>query len=408
MKYLSSTATGRDASFFAADLAAAKTQIKDAVKGARILAVGAAGSIGSNTVHTLAGFEPAALHVIDQNENALAELVRELRSAKTPLNIADFRTLPLDYGSESARLLMEAEGPYDRVLNFAAIKHVRSEKDPFSILQMFDTNIVKQARLRDWIAQSSPNADYFSVSTDKAANPVSFMGATKRIMEHVLFDGARSAGLTGRVTTARFANVAYSNGSLLQAFEKRLARGEPLACPLGIERYFVSLQESGHICTLASIIPEHAHIAIPRLDPEEHLVPLQSVAEKFLAFHGLQPEYFDDEDAACNGVEAARAKGHYPLLLTPANTAGEKPYEEFIGRDETASEIGLSKMQAIAYRPLEDTTQLPALVKRLEAIVLGNGGAAPSKDELKHMIGEIEPAFLRAHIDSKLNLDQRV
>ena len=233
--------------------------IRKAVTGKRILAVGAAGSIGSNTVHTLAQYSPKTLHVIDQNENALAELVRELRSTPEPFTIEDFRTLPLDYGSAATRMFMEAEKPYDRILNFAAIKHVRTEKDPFSILQMFDTNIVKQARFRDWIARTSPNADYFSVSTDKAATPVSFMGATKRIMEHVMFVWSEGPQIKGKITSARFANVAYSNGSLLQAFEKRLAQNHPLACPVGIERYFVSLQESGHICTLASIIPPHAH-----------------------------------------------------------------------------------------------------------------------------------------------------
>jgi len=405
---ISITATGRDSSLFAPDIAGQDQAIREAVTGARILAVGAAGSIGSNTVHTLAKYSPATLHIIDQNENALAELVRELRSSPQGLDVADFRTLPLDYGSAATRLLMESEQPYDRILNFAAIKHVRSEKDPFSILQMLDTNIVKQARFRDWIARTSPGADYFSVSTDKAANPVSFMGATKRIMEHVLFDGAREAGLTGKVTTARFANVAYSNGSLLQSFENRLARGEPLACPLNIDRYFVSLEESGHICTLASIIPPHAHIAIPRLDPREHLIPLQQVAEAFLAAHDLKPQYFEDEREACISVGRCQAHGKYPLLLTPANTAGEKPYEEFVGRNETTAEIGLSDMLAVPYAGLSVDGSVPALVDRLAGIVAGEDSAAQSKDAIKAVIGEIEPDFMDSHIESKLNLDQRV
>lgn len=381
--------------------------IRKAVTGKRILAVGAAGSIGSNTVHTLAKYNPKTLHVIDQNENALAELVRELRSTPEPFTIEDFRTLPLDYGSAATRMFMEAEKPYDRILNFAAIKHVRTEKDPFSILQMFDTNIVKQARFRDWIARTSPNADYFSVSTDKAANPVSFMGATKRIMEHVMFVGSEGPQIKGKITSARFANVAYSNGSLLQAFERRLAQNHPLACPIGIERYFVSLQESGHICTLASIIPPHAHIAIPRLDPKEHLVPLQSVAENFLAFNGLKPDYHEDELAACQGVEAAKAEGKWPLLLTPANTAGEKPYEEFVGKNETTHEIGLPHMLSVPYAGVQHG-DLPDLVKRLEDVVLGLDDQARDKNALKTMIGEIEPDFLQSHIESELNLDQRV
>lgn len=404
---LSKTATGRDSSMFTSDLIEVDKAIRDAVQGARILAVGAAGSIGSNTVHTLVKYAPKALHVVDQNENALAELVRELRSSPEGLSVGDFRTLPLDYGSAATKLLMTADGPYDRILNFAAIKHVRSEKDPFSILQMLDTNIVKQARLRRWIAETSPDADYFSVSTDKAANPVSFMGATKRIMEHVLFDGAREAGMTGKITTARFANVAYSNGSLLQSFENRLARGEPLASPLNIDRYFVSLEESGHICTLASIIPPHAHIAIPRLDPKEHLVPLQQVAEAFLAHHGLKPEFFEDERAACTSVEACRAKSKYPLLLTPANTAGEKPYEEFVGKRETTAEIGLPNMLAVPYAGVQQGSMADVL-SRLDKVVAGEDEASNSKDAIKEIIGSIEPDFMESHIESKLNLDQRV
>ncbi len=407
MTPLSMTATGRDRSLFHADLAEADKAICAAVTGARILAIGAAGSIGSNTVHTLVKYAPKTLHVIDQNENALAELVRELRSSPEGLNVDDFRTLPLDYGSAATKLFMASEGPYDRILNFAAIKHVRSEKDTFSILQMLDTNIVKQARLRRWIAQTSPDADYFSVSTDKAANPVSFMGATKRIMEHVLFDNARNAGLTGKVTTARFANVAYSNGSLLQSFENRLLRNEPLACPLNIDRYFVSLQESGHICTLASIIPPHAHIAIPRLDPKEHLIPLQQVAEAFLTHHGLKPEYFEDERTACTSVAACKAKGKYPLLLTSANTAGEKPYEEFVGKRETTREIGLPNMLSVPYAGLQHGS-MRDILNRLSKVVTGEDDAANSKDAIKAIIGSVEPDFLDSHIESKLNLDQRV
>jgi len=408
LKILPKTATGREKSLFQPDLEAVDQAIRQAVTGKRILAVGAAGSIGSNTVHTLAKYNPHTLHIIDQNENALAEIVRELRSSPTPFSVEDFRTLPLDYGSPAMKLFMEAGQPYDRILNFAAIKHVRSEKDTFSILQMLDTNIVKQHRFRDWIAQTSPHADYFSVSTDKAANPVSFMGATKRIMEHVLFDNAREIGLQGRVTTARFANVAYSNGSLLQAFEKRLARNEPIACPLGIERYFVSLEESGHICTLASIIPPHAHIAIPRLHPKDHLVPLQSVAEAFLAFHDLTPEYFDDEDAACGGVDEAKRKGKWPLLLTPANTAGEKPYEEFVGDRETTKEIDLSHMLSVPYAGLSHGGSVQELVNNLEQIVRGENHDALSKSAIKTLIGRIEPDFMQSHIESNLNLDQRV
>ena len=400
---LSQTATHRDASLFAADIKANDAAIREALSGRRVLAVGAAGSIGSETVKVMAGYAPAALHVVDQNENALAELVRQFRSRPGALKTDDFRTLPLDYGSAAMLRLMEQE-TYDRILNFAAIKHVRSEKDVFSVLQMLDTNIVKQDRFRDFIARTNPGADYFSVSTDKAANPVSFMGATKRIMEHVLFDGAREAGLTGKVTTARFANVAYSNGSLLQSFQNRLASGQALAAPDGIRRYFVSLEESGQICTLASIMPDHEQIAVPKLDPQEHLVTLQSVAESFLAAHDLKPKIFTDEDEAIRAVDACRARGEWPLLITPSNTAGEKPYEEFVGEGETYREIGLQAIGVVDYKA-PNTASVSELVTDLAAVVAGESRA--DKDAVKAMIARVEPRFMDAHIDSKANLDQR-
>lgn len=401
---ISETATHRETSLFAPDIAAHDDAIRAAVTGKRILAVGAAGSIGSETVKLLAKYAPDAIHIIDQNENGLAELVRQFRSEPDALMTKDFRTLPLDYGSAAMRRLMEQES-YDRVLNFAAIKHVRSEKDVFSVLQMLDTNIVKQARFREFIAATNPEADYFSVSTDKAANPVSFMGATKRIMEHVLFDGAREAGLTGKVTTARFANVAYSNGSLLQSFQNRLARGQALAAPDGIKRYFVSLEESGQICTLASILPNHAHIAVPKLDPEEHLITLQSVAERFLEAHNLKPRIFTDESEAIRAVETCRTKGEWPLLITPSNTAGEKPYEEFVGEGEEYNEIGLTAIGTVGYRPPETGASVPDLVAQLAAVVAGEQLA--NKDEVKAMIAMLEPRFQNDHIDSQANLDQR-
>ena len=401
---LSETATHRAQSLFAPDMEAHADALRAAVEGKRVLAVGGAGSIGSETVKVLAGFAPAALHVVDQNENALAELVRQFRSRPGGLGVADFRTLPLDYGSAAMRQLLESE-PYNRVLNFAAIKHVRSEKDVFSILQMLDTNIVKQARFRAWLAETQPDADYFSVSTDKAANPVSFMGATKRIMEHVLFDRARESGMRGRVNTARFANVAYSNGSLLQSFQNRLGRGEALAAPRGIRRYFVSLEESGQICTLASILAPHATIAVPKLDPEAHLVSLQSVAERFLEAHGLRARHFESESEALGAVEACRARGEWPLLLTPADTAGEKPYEEFVGEGETREEMGLGALAAVGYVSPPTGASVEDVVRELAAVVAGE--RSTDKAGVKALIARLEPRFQQAHIDAQANLDQR-
>lgn len=407
---LHAIATGRDESMFLPDITANAEKVRAAVRGRRVLAVGAAGSIGSHTATVIGRFEPAALHVVDQNENALAELVRQFRSDADAPRIDDFRTLPLDYGAAATRYLMQGERRYDIVLNFAAIKHVRSEKDSFSILQMLDTNIIKQARFRRWLAETSPEARYFSVSTDKAANPSSFMGATKRIMEHILFDPAIAPSFRGEVTSARFANVAFSNGSLLQSFENRLTRREPLACPREIRRYFVSLVESGHICTLSALLAPASHIAIPRLDPCEHLVPLQGIAEAFLRAGGYTPKHYNSEDEAKAGLVGDIAAGHWPLIMTPADTGGEKPYEEFVTKGEEAVEIGLASMQAVRHIP-PPNGNLADVVARLERVVAGNGDGVVAcdidKNRLKDMIGEIEPSFLETHRDSDRNLDQR-
>ena len=404
-KDLSTIATGRDFCLFQQDVDARRSDIAKAVSGARILVVGGAGSIGSSTVHELAAFAPSALHIVDQNENELAELVRTLRSAEEPIAVADLRTLPLDYGSAAFRAFMKAEGPYDLVLNFAAIKHVRSEKDGYSTLQMFDTNIVKQARLIDVLKEVQFTGRYFSVSTDKAANPTSLMGASKRVMEHVMFDAGLSEGLNCTVTSARFANVAFSNGSLLQSFENRLKKFQPLAAPEATRRYFVSLKESGQLCLLAATTAPHNHIMVPNLDPETALVEMQQIAEKFLQAHGYTPAHYRDEQAACASVSAESRAQRWPLLITSLSTSGEKPFEEFVGVGETRVDLGYETLSGVPYLPLVEAATMTSVLSRIQAMF---ADATISKDELKDIIALAEPAFLTSHKETGRNLDQRV
>lgn len=381
-----------------------------AVAGKRVLAIGAAGSIGSQTIKALLPLGPQSIHVADLNENGLAELVRELRSSNEGHigRLKQFATLPIDFGSPIFRQFLESERPFDLILNFAAIKHVRSEKDVFSVLHMVDTNILKQAQLLDWLDSLSWRGRYFSVSTDKAANPSSFMGATKRLMEHVVFHKPTVPRGDIERSSARFANVAFSNGSLLESFEVRLRKGQLLACPREIKRYFVTLAESGAICTLAALLVDDGHIAIPDLDPEQQLVPLTAVVSHFLHSKGLEAAFFEDEAEARRFLaQSDRDARKYPVLLTPPDTAGEKPYEEFVAAGETARDIGLASLKAV--RHLKPAFDLPTLVEELQALCRGERGAAPlSKGGVKELIARIEPAFARTHIESEKSLDQRV
>lgn len=398
-------ATGREDCLFDRDIQFVEGALADAFRGRRILVVGGAGSIGSSTIMRIAEHEPDALHVVDQNENALAELVRRLRSRPQVWSARDFQALPLDYGSGTMRHLLASQPPYDLVLNFAALKHVRSEKDPFSTLQMFETNLVKQVRFMGWLADSGFAGRFFTVSTDKAANPSSMMGATKRVMEHALFNSSVAARLKGIKTSARFANVAFSNGSLLQGFQNRLARGEPLAAPRDTRRYFVSLAESGALCAIAATVAPDRAIVIPKLNPAEHLVPLQHVAERFLRHHGFEPIHYSDERKACANVIGERQRDRWPLLLTPLDTSGEKPFEEFMTAHEQDFEIGLPNLKAVEYVPAPRHLIDRALAEAEEAVI---GALPPSKERLKEIIALIEPAFLKTHRDAVANLDQRL
>ena len=402
---LDALATHRTTSMFSADLQSHDEALHEAISGRKILIIGGAGSIGASTFRTLLAYHPKAIHVVDQNENELAELVRQYWSSHVVDRGMELRTLPIDYGSSIMQAFVASEAPYDCVLNFAAIKHVRTEKDAFCVLQMFDTNIVKQARLIETIRTHMPHARYFSVSTDKAANPVSFMGASKRIMEHVMFHEDINGGAGGIVTSARFANVAFSNGSLLQSFENRLARYEPLACPKAIKRYFVSLTESGEICTLAAFLAPDRHIVIPRLDPESHLVDLQSIAEAFVRHHGYEPIAFEDEIEARQAFKELVAKNQWPIILTKADTAGEKAYEEFVGEHENEVEIGCHALAAVKWEAQHAKGQVKAFVDTISGLISGVTQSPVTLEGLAAILARLEPRFAKSHKSSPHMLD---
>jgi len=401
---LSPLATGRSTSMFAGDVSAGRDEIAGRVAGRRVLVIGGAGSIGAATVHALLRFRPGALHVVDQNENGLAELVRDLRSGTDEVATSDLRTLPLDFGSTAMQRLLRSEAPYDLVLNFAALKHVRSEKDVYSLLQMLDTNVLKCVRLLRWLGERGQPFRYFCVSTDKAANPVNLMGASKRLMEHVVFSGEAVELPQAQITSARFANVAFSDGSLLHAFLLRLQKSQPLAAPRATRRYFVSLEEAGDICLLAAVCAPRGHVLVPRLDAAVDLVLLDDVAARVLRHHGYEPRVYDDAETAKAQLATDVRSGSYPLVLTSLDTSGEKPYEEFVGDGEIASDIGFGQLLAVAYQATTPGA-VGALTTRL-AGSLTDVDVPVAKQDVVRWIADVIPQF--RHVETGRSLDDRM
>ena len=392
---------GRQVSMFAPDIASHLSLLHDAVRSRRILVIGGGGTIGGITTELLIELRPACVHVVDVSENYLAELVRTVRNRSDAVRDVDFRTLPFDFGGSIMRRFLFEEPPYDIVLNFAALKHVRSEKDVFSLLQMIDTNVVRQARFKRWLSERGGCSRYFAVSTDKAANPSSLMGASKRLMEDVLFDVSPRDDIT--VTSARFANVAFSNGSLLQSFLLRLEARQPLAAPRETRRYFVSRQEAGEICLLAALLGDHDRVYYPRMNPETELRLLDVVATQVLAHHGYRPVTYEDELQARLDVERHAADGGWPLLLTPLDTSGEKPFEEFLGRGESEAETGFAGLRSLSHA--KSAAQEQRLIDRLEALVT-EPSERISKADIVAAMAAAMPNF--HHNETGRSLDQRV
>lgn len=397
---LASLATGRALPLFTPDLDDRTHELRERLTGARVLVIGGAGTIGAATIGELSQFPLRALHVVDLSENGLAELVRDLRSRSSGLTVGDFRTLPLDFGSPVMRRFLEDQDPYQYVLNFAAIKHVRSEKDSYSLLHMFDTNVVKVTRLLDWIDRRGGTHCYFCVSTDKAANPINMMGASKRLMEHAIF--SRTGGRM-TVSSARFANVAFSDGSLLDGWLRRLEKHQALAAPRATKRFFLSVHESGQLCLLAAVCGPDHHVVVPKLDPANHLVELEGIARSLLERLGFQVVTVDDEERA-RAAMGSTATGSYPLLLTPLDTSGEKPYEEFVGHGESAIEMGLPNLLAVPYRA-GDARAIARLIDWLGQCINGSD-PIPDKEALVAATGAVVSEL--RYKSSDRQLDQRM
>jgi nucleoside-diphosphate-sugar epimerase len=401
---LSQLVTGRTSLLFNYDIEIRDQQIRAEVTGKRILVIGGSGTIGSATVRLLLRYEPACLHVVDQNENGLAELTREIRNQQEIKNLPELRFFPIDFGSPVMQRILMGEATYDLVYNFAAIKHVRSEKDTYSTLQMLDTNIVKARRLIRWISETGSISRFFCVSTDKAASPSSLMGATKLVMECLALEAARSLKFSKSVTSARFANVAFSDGSLLHSFLYRLEKNQPFAIPEDTWRFFISIPEAAQICVLASVCGPSGSIMIPDSDSDLCLVNFESVVDHVLAAYDLRPKFYTDESEAASSLARDMASGYYPVLLTERDTSGEKQTEEFMAPGEEIVDESFAKLKAIKYQ-LPPNLDLSRFIDQCEALV-SDPEIPVSKEVIVQMVSDLLPTI--HHHETRKTLDEKI
>jgi len=337
---------GREKALFSADIQQHETQLQQAVSGSRFLVLGGAGSIGQAVTKEIFKRQPKKLHVVDISENNMVELVRDIRSSFGYIE-GDFQTFALDIGSLEYDAFIKADGQYDYVLNLSALKHVRSEKDPYTLMRMIDVNVFNTEKTMQQAADAGAKK-YFCVSTDKAANPVNMMGASKRIMEMFLM--RRSSDIT--ISTARFANVAFSDGSLLHGFNQRIQKRQPIVAPQDIKRYFVTPKESGELCLMSCIFGENRDIFFPKLSESLHLISFADIAVKYLQQMGYEPHLCQDEDEARALIDTLPEQGKWPCLFTDSDTTGEKDFEEFFTDNETLdmqrfNNLGVIKNEAL-------------------------------------------------------------
>lgn len=343
---------GRTDTLFSQDLKDHEEELSRIISESTFLVLGGAGSIGQSVSKEIFKRNPKKLHVVDISENNMVELVRDIRSSFGYID-GDFQTFSLDIGSLEYDVFIKADGQYDYVLNLSALKHVRSEKDPFTLMRMIDVNVFNT----DKTIQQSIDAGvkkYFCVSTDKAANPVNMMGASKRIMEMFLMRKSEQIA----ISTARFANVAFSDGSLLHGFNQRLQKNQPIVAPNDIRRYFLTPQESGELCLMSCIFGENRDIFFPKLSEALHLITFADIAVKYLKQHGFEFYLCADEEEARELVKTLPAQGKWPCLFTKSDTTGEKCFEEFFTDNETIDMKRFENLGVIKNKPLYEPEKL--------------------------------------------------
>lgn len=390
--------THRPASLFQPDIARHILELTQGIAAKSLLVIGGAGSIGSSFIKAVLPHKPAALVVVDTNENALTELTRDLRSTRGMYVPTDYVTYPMDFASPVFSKMFRARGGFDLVANFSAHKHVRSEKDIFSVEALLQNNVLHAKGLLDLLTEHPPQA-YFCVSTDKAANPVNIMGASKRIMEDVIF--AYSDRFP--VKTARFANVAFSNGSLPAGFLARLDKRQPLSAPSDVKRYFVSPEESGQICLLSCLLGGNREIFFPKLDRAQ-MMGFDEIAVRLLVAQGFEVLRCASDAEALDKAEALKQGSvQYPVHFSLSDTSGEKPDEEFFTASETVDMNRFTSLGVVTGKPVPDKARLDKLFADLTAAFARDD---VRKENIVAIMREYLPNF--QHMETGKSLDGKM
>ena len=396
--FISNEITQRKQSMFLSDIQSHMDELRDKVEGKKILVIGGAGTIGSSYIQAILPYHPAQLVVVDISENGLTELTRNLRSTYKMFVPEDYKTYPLNFADPIFEKIFRHNKGFDIVANFSAHKHVRSEKDRWSVQGLLENNVLKARKLLDLLTEIPPE-HFFCVSTDKAANPVNIMGASKRIMEDMIM----SYSDIFKVTTARFANVAFSNGSLLAGFVERIMKNQPLSSPYDVKRYFVSPEESGQICMLACLLGQSREIFFPKLN-ENQMMTFSSIADIFLQTLGYEVKYCaSEEEARIFAAEMPQNCKEYPVYYFKSDTTGEKGYEEFFVSGEHLDLERFNALGVIDQVKPRSKNELDSFLSELEAILQKD---ATTKDEIVSVMKDYLPNFI--HEEKKKNLDQKM
>ena len=396
-KFIKQYVTKRDKSFFDNDLINNKEGLTKEIRGKSILIIGGAGTIGSSFIKAALNYNPSELIVVDNNENGLTELTRTLRSDSTIIVPENYLTYPMSFNSNVFYKMLKKHGKFDVVANFAAHKHVRSEKDSFSIEAMIRNNVLDAKRLLDYLKQTKPS-HFFCVSTDKAANPVNVMGGSKKLMENVIMSYSKDL----KITTARFANVAFSNGSLLYGYLERLLQRQPISCPSDVKRFFVSPEESGEICLLTCILGNSGDIYFPKLNKDQ-LVNFKEITEDFFKYLGKEIKICNNEYEAKEYAINTTDDSPYPIYFFKTDTSGEKLYEEFY---TSADQINLKKFNSIgiiknSIKPSFSDVDL--IIQEIESLFKRD---SYEKEDIIKVMNKLLPDF--NHIETGKTLDQKM